>query len=145
MVADLVSLAGDEDWLVSQRSLDLLEKLSHDHTEWIEPHKQIFVSRLAESDKWEVRLQIVRALPLFRWELGELRRVKAILRENVSHPQTFVKAWALDSLATLAEKDPKLRPVVRSALISFERSKSKALQARARKIRERVKWDGLRV
>ena len=140
LVDELAVLASDADWLVSQRAVDLLEKLSHDHREWVEPHKQIFIGPLADSDKWEVRLQTVRALPLFEWSSSDLRRVKTILRENISYPQTFVKAWALDSLATLAEKDPKLNPVVRRALDDFENSQSKALQARARKIRQRWKW-----
>ena len=139
LVADLAALVNDENWLVSQRALDLLEKLAHDHPDWIEPHKHVFIGPLSGSDKWEIRLQIVRALPLFKWQPTELRRVKAILRENLSNPQTFVRAWALDSLATFAEKDKALGPVVRRALTAFENSQSKALQARARKIRQRIK------
>jgi hypothetical protein len=77
-------------------------------------------------------------MPLFNWKAAELPRVKAILRENVAHPQTFVKAWALDSLAAFAEKDSKLRPLVLRTLSEFENSSSKALQARARKIRQRI-------
>src|SRR5262249_39763445 len=134
LVSELVELANDENWIVSQRALDLLEKFAHDHPEWIEPYKRIFIGHLADSDKWEVRLQIVRALPLFGWMPDELTRVIAILRENISHPQIFVKAWALDSLAALAEKDAKLKPVVQRTLAAFEKSQSKALQARARKI-----------
>jgi hypothetical protein len=138
LMADIAALVDDEDWLVSQRALDLLEKVAHDHPDWVEPHKQLFIGPVAESDKWEVRLQIVRALPLFDWKAAELPRVKAILRENVAHSQTFVKAWALDSLATFAEKDSKLRPLVLRTLMDFENSSSKALQARARKIRQRL-------
>jgi hypothetical protein len=63
-VAELAALAGDEDPLVSQRALDLLEKLALGQPEWIEPHKHLFIGALADSDRWEVRLQIVRALPL---------------------------------------------------------------------------------
>jgi hypothetical protein len=137
LVDGLVELANDDDWLVSQRALDLLEKLAHQHPEWIEPHKRIFIGPLAESDKWEVRLQIVRALPLFRWTPTQERRVEAILIENVGFPQTFVRAWALDSLATLAERRPRLRAKVEVNLRAFERSSSKALQARARNIRAR--------
>jgi hypothetical protein len=137
-VAEVASLARDEDPLVSQRAMDLLEKLSRDQPEWIEPHKHLFIGALADSDRWEVRLQIVRALPLFRWTGAELSRVLAILRRDVAHPQKFVKAWALDSLATLAQKDPALRPIVLRHLRSFERSGSKALIARARHVRERL-------
>jgi 8-oxo-dGTP diphosphatase len=139
LVAELAGLTADEDWLVSQRALDLLEKIAHEHPEWIEPHQRVFIGPLADSDKWEVRLQIVRALPLFPWRAAERSRVLAILRRDVRHPQTFVKAWALDSLATFAEKDPALRRAVLRHLRSFERSGSKALAARARHVRERLR------
>jgi hypothetical protein len=138
LVLALVDLVEDEDWLVSQRALDLIEKLAHDHPAWIEPHKRVFIGPIADSDKWEVRLQVVRALPLFRWTPAEMKRVESILRENVSFPQTFVRAWALDSLATFSLSRPGLRPVVLRLLDEFETSPRKALQARARQIRARL-------
>jgi hypothetical protein len=138
LVSELATLTRDADWLVVQRAVDLLEKLAHDHADWIEPHKKIFVGPLAESDKWEIRLQIVRALPLFRWTSAQARRVEKVLIDNVSFPQTFVRAWALDSLATLAERRPALMPTVEQHLRAFERSPSKALKARARNIRLRL-------
>ena len=138
LVEELAGLTEDGDWLVSQRSFDLLEKIAQDHADWIESHKRIFLGPGAASDKWEVRLQIVRALPLFKWSAKDLVRVKAILLENIVYPQTFVKAWALDSLATFALKDGQLMPIVQHHLEGFDRSDSKALQARARKIRERL-------
>jgi hypothetical protein len=138
LVEELAGLTEDDDWLVSQRAFDLLEKIAHDHVDWIEPHKRIFLGPGAASDKWEVRLQIVRALPLFSWPSKDLARAKAILLENVVYPQTFVKAWALDSLAAFALKDAHLIPIVQHHLEIFDRSESKALQARARKIRERL-------
>jgi hypothetical protein len=137
-VAELADLAGDEDPLIAQRALDLLEKLAHEHPDWVEPHKRIFIGPIRESDRWEIRLQIVRALPLFRWTARDMKRVEAILLENVTFPQTFVRAWALDSLATLSVLRPKLAPVVQRHLRAFERSPSKALQARARHIRDRL-------
>ena len=139
LVNELVSLAGDADWLVSQRAFDLLEKLAREHPDWIQPHKRIFIGPLAESDKWEVQLQIVRALPLLRWTPRERRRVLEILRRNVGHPQTFVRAWALDSLSIMAADSVPLARLVRETLREFERSDSKALQARARHIRARLR------
>jgi hypothetical protein len=143
LVAELAALTGDEDWLVTQRAIDLLEKLAHDHREWIAPHKNIFVGPLAASDKWEIRLQIVRALPLFQWSPAQARRVEKILLENLSFPQTFVRAWALDGLATLAERRAALLPIVRRHLRNFEASPSKALQARAKHIRARLGRPGV--
>jgi hypothetical protein len=138
LVQELAALVGDQDWLVAQRALDLLEKFAHDHPEWIEPYKTVFIGPLATSDKWEIRLQIARALPLFRWTAAQSKRVEQILLDNIEFPQTFVRAWALDSLATFAARRPRLAPVVQRHLRSFERSSSKALQARARNIRARL-------
>ena len=138
-VSDLAALAADPDWLVSMRALDLLEKIAHDRAELVQPHKRLFIGALAESDKWEVRLQVVRALPLLEWTPRERARAVSILRENLEYPQTFVRAWALDSLATFAELDARILPIVRAALQDFERSGSKALEARARHIRARLR------
>ena len=138
LVRELAALTDDEDWLVTQRALDLLEKLAHEHPDWVKPYKKVFIGPLARSDKWEIRLQIVRALPLFGWTPAQARHVERVLIENVSFPQTFVRAWALDSLATFAERRPRLLALVRRHLRAFERSASKALQARARHIRSRL-------
>jgi len=137
-VAEVAALEGDPDWLVTQRAIDLLEKLARENRAWVEPHKHLFIGALADSDKWEIRLQVVRAVSLFEWTPAERTRVLEILRRDVDHPQTFVKAWALDSLATLSQQDATLTRVVRRYLGAFERSGSKALAARARQIRERL-------
>jgi hypothetical protein len=136
-IAALAELTTDEDWLVAMRSLDLLEKLAQEQAASVAPHQHVFIGELADSDKWEIRLQIVRALPLFRWGAADRRRAIAILQRDVDAPQTFVRAWALDSLARFSETDPKLRPIVARHLRAFERSGKKALQARARHIRAR--------
>jgi hypothetical protein len=138
-IEELAALTADQDWLVSMRALDLLDKLAHEQPERVQPHKKVFIGPLAESDKWEIRLQIVRALPLLRWTAQERPRVIEILRRNVDYPQTFVRAWALDSLATFAIDDARLMRFVQRRLTDFERSDSKALQARARNIRVRMR------
>jgi hypothetical protein len=137
-VAALVALAEEGDWLVSMRAMDLLEKLAHEHPDWVQPHKRLFIGPLADSDKWEIRLQVVRALPLLCWTSRERERVVEILRRDLEHRQKFVRAWALDSLEIFAREDRALAPVVTRAVEAFERSGSKALQARARHVRKRI-------
>jgi hypothetical protein len=137
-VSQLAVLAEDADWLVSMRAMDLLEKLAHEHPEWVQPHKRLFIGPLADSDKWEIRLQVVRALPLLKWTPREGKRVLEILTRDLEHPQTFVRAWALDSLATFSRGHRAIAPMVERGLESFERSASKALRTRARHIRERI-------
>ena len=137
-VSAIAELAQDADWLIAMRAVDLLEKLARQNPEWVEPHKRIFLGALADSDKWEIRLQVVRALALFGWTPTEQKRAVEILLRDVDHSQQFVKAWALDSLATFAEEDKRLMPIVRHLLRVFERSGSKALTTRAKRIRERL-------
>jgi hypothetical protein len=138
LINELVVLAKDADWLVSMRALDLLEKFAHVHPDWVRQHKRIFIGPLADRDEWEFRLQVVRALPLFTWSPRERKRVINILVRDIEHPQKFVRAWALDSLARFAERDATLVPIVRHALARFEASESKALKTRARHIRTRL-------
>jgi len=141
-VSDLAALGTDPDWLVSMRAMDLLEKLAHDNAKQVEPFKELFIGPLADSDKWEIRLQVVRALPLFTWTRRQRERAIAILTTNLDYPQKFVQAWALDGLATFSQEDPTLAAVVQRGISRFERSASKALQARARKIRARLARSG---
>jgi hypothetical protein len=122
------------------RAMDLLEKIAHERPDWIAPHKRVFIGELANSDKWEIRLQIVRAIPLFKWTPVERRRAVKILTRDLEHPQKFVRAWALDSLATLAHADAALMAVVRRSIRKFERSSSKALASRARHVRQRLSF-----
>jgi carboxymethylenebutenolidase len=134
----VAALTSDPDWLVSLRAVDLLEKLVHDHAEWVQPHRAVFIGPLAGSDKWELHLQIVRALPFLTWTRSERRRALAILRRDLEHPQLFVRAWALDSLARFARDDATQMRVVRRHLEAFARSGRPALVARARQIRSRL-------
>jgi hypothetical protein len=104
----------------------------------VQPHKRLFIGPLSDSRNWEIRLQVVRALPLLAWTRRERTRVVEILLRDLEHPRKFVRAWALDSLATFAREDPALRPAVVRGLRAFERSGSKALVTRARHIRRRI-------
>jgi hypothetical protein len=78
LVAQVARLAVDKDWLVSMRAMDVLEKLAHERPEWIQPHKHLFIGPLADSAQWEIRLQVVRALPLLSWSTADKKRVLEI-------------------------------------------------------------------
>ena len=141
LVAQVGRLAVDREWLVSMRAMDLLEKLAHERPEWIEPHKHLFIGPLADSIQWEIRLQVVRALPLLSWSPADKKRVLEILLRDAEHPQKFVRAWAVDSLASFAAKDSTLLPPLHRCLRKLERSGSKALMSRARQIVARMAAD----
>ncbi len=137
-LAEVAALATDEDPLISARALDVLERVAREHVEWMTPHKDVFLSPLADSQAWEIRLRIVRALPLFDWAPSDCPRVRAILRRDVRHPQALVRACALDALATLASKDPGLLTLVRRRLHEAELTGDAAVLARTRGIRRKL-------
>jgi hypothetical protein len=116
-IADRVSLVEDHDGWVALRAVDLLEKLAHEPPESIQPHRTLFIGRLAQHPSWEIRLQIACAV----------------------HPQKFVKAWRVDSLSRFAADDASPMSVVESMLADFECSASPALRSRARRIRTRLR------
>jgi hypothetical protein len=49
-IGELAELARDGDRLIAMRAVDLLEKLAHDHPEWVQPHRRLFIGPLADSD-----------------------------------------------------------------------------------------------
>lgn len=138
LVAELARLAQDDDRLVVMRALDLMEKLAHEHADWVQRYRGLFSGTLAEHESWEIRLQIARALPLLQWTHLERPRVLAILRRYADDPQKFVRAWAVDGLSRLAEGDAAIAATVQRHLEDFEQSDSAALKARARHIRLRL-------
>ena len=82
-VAELAGLTGDDDWLVGQRACDALEKLAHEKPEMVDPYKRVFVDHI-NSPYWEVRLQCVRAIPLFAWTADEKLNIISALRPRLT-------------------------------------------------------------
>jgi len=69
-----------------------------------------------------------------------IERNPSLVGELAAHTRDedwLVGQRALDGLATLAQRRARLRPIVEQHVRAFERSSSKALQARARNIRAR--------
>lgn len=75
-IDELVELTGDADWLVAMRALDLLDKLARTHRDRVQRHKRVFIGPLADHAQWEIRLQIVRTLPLLTWTPAECARAR---------------------------------------------------------------------
>jgi hypothetical protein len=134
---ELVSLLDASDPLVVQRSLDVLEKVARRDARCVQPFRARFLE-LADSDRWEVLLQLVRLLPLLTWTGRQRARVQEILRSNLSHPRAFVRAWALDGLAALAGSDAEQRTEVRKLAAQLAATDDKAVQVRARAILART-------
>ena len=62
----------------------------------------------------------MRTLPLLRWTPFERQRAIEILRRDGNHPQTFVRAWAFDSLSIMAGESVPLVRFVEEKLREFD-------------------------
>lgn len=130
----MAALCTDRDYLVQMRAFDLLEKLARDNPGWVAPVKRVFLAAPLDAG-WEVRLQVVRALPLFEWSKTALARAIHILSRDARHPKKFVRAWAATGLAHFARLAPEARVALNRVLEELESSGVKSLLARARAIR----------
>jgi HEAT repeat protein len=61
---------------------------------------------------WSARMHVCRMLPRLGWPADEYKLIRAFLFEQVADSNTFVRAWALDALASFACTDPSIRSKV---------------------------------
>lgn len=132
-VSELVDCVEGGDPLVRMRALDLLEKLARSDISIVEPVRGVFLGEWHESEIWEDRLAISRALGLFSWSEEELGRVLEILRARVRDEQKFVRAWAMDSFALVALREESVREEAVGYVMEGLGSEAKSVVARARK------------
>jgi len=89
--------------------------------------------RMMETEvHWAMHLQIVRLLPRLTWTGEEYQLVLAYLFKQAEGANRFIKAWALDSLATFAQTDPTIEPRVVQMLVDAMEMGSAAIRVRAR-------------
>lgn len=136
-LADLAGLTAGDDPLIAFRAMDVIEKVAHRDPARVEPFKSVLIGTANDSPMWEMHLQIVRALPLFRWSDDEMERVLHLLRRHLHSPNTMVRVWALDSLSIFSLSAAGLRPEVAKHLAEFETG-TPAMRSRGRHIRARL-------
>ena len=117
---------------------ETLERLAHRSPELVSPHRMCLLRSDAISGPWEVRLQMVRALPLLHWTQLEEGRVLEILRHNARDPNAFVSCWATDAFSRIAAYRPDLGAEAELLVAELEHSQHRSHQARARAIRRRA-------
>lgn len=132
LVEELIACVDDSDELVQMRALDLIDKIARKEPQWIEPHRGLLLREYHRLPLWENRLQVARAIGVFRWEGSDHERAVEILMELVEDEQPFVKAWALDSLAILSLHDESLSAFVSHRLNEHLEAGTKSMAARAR-------------
>ena len=125
-----------DDPIIRMRSADAVEKITQEHPEYLQPHKEKLIQQVARINQQEVRWHVAQMLP--RLELSEEERavVVEILLDYLNDKSKIVKTFSMQALADFAERDAGLRSQVIQLLEELARTGSPAMRSRGRKLLE---------
>jgi hypothetical protein len=93
---------------------------------------------LMTSEAWTVRMLVCRMLARVAWPPSEYKLVRDFALEQVRDKNTFVRAWALDALASFAVFDESLREGVLDLINETLASGPPSMRVRAREGLRRI-------
>ena len=127
-----------DDPLVRTRAADAVEKVTHEHPEYLQTYKARILQHVAQMEQQEVRWHVAQMIP--RLELSHEERLKAmqILSFYLADQSKIVQTFSLQAMADLTEQDPTLRQQVLSALETAFQSGSPAVRSRVRKLMAKI-------
>lgn len=87
---------------------------------------------MLDCSDWSVRMHVCRMLSRVEWNPEEYAEVLQFAQEQVKEDNTFVRAWALDALASFAVNDASIRDDVYRLLDVAISTGTAAIRVRAR-------------
>ncbi|MFI5386652.1 MAG: HEAT repeat domain-containing protein [Fimbriimonadales bacterium] len=87
---------------------------------------------LMVDETWSVRMHLCRMLARMKWPADEYRQILEFLFAQAVDKNAFVRAWALDALASFARTDEAIRPMVLEMISLALESGPPSVRVRAR-------------
>lgn len=138
LLENLLDGLESDDAIVRMRAADVLEKVSVHHPQWLQPHVGKLLRIANTIDQQEVHWHVAQILGRLQLGAANLRKTEELLKRFVAeHTSRIVRASALEALADLAERYPRLRDEVRAIAEEARDSDIPSLAARARKVLRR--------
>lgn len=128
----LVSCMTLGDPLARMRCADAAEKITVVHPEYLRPYKRTLIEDLSRMEQKEVRWHVAAMLVRLSLTAKEQQRVVEILLSYTNDRSSIVKTIAMQSLADLAMRDEKLRPLVSRHIEELIVIGTPAMRARGR-------------
>ena len=101
------------DPLVRMRSADIIEKVSKEKPEYLQPFKSKLINEISKIEQQEVRWHVAQMFSYIRIDKKERDKIIKILLSYIETDKSrIVKTFALQTLADFAERDPNLKPMV---------------------------------
>ena len=128
----LISGMALDDPLVRMRCADAAEKVTVVHPEYLRPYKRTLIEDLSRLEQKEVRWHVAAMLARLPFTAKEQQRVIEILLAYTNDRSSIVKTIAMQSLADLAMRDEKLRPLVSRHIEELIVTGTPAMRARGK-------------
>lgn len=129
------------DPVIRMRAADVVEKVTQEQPELLEPYRDILLNDVARIEQQEVRWHVAQMLPRLEWSESARADVIELLLDYLADASRIVVTSAMQALAEFAERDPALRLQVAPILDELTRTGSPAMRARGRRSLERLGHD----
>jgi hypothetical protein len=129
----------NEDPIIRMRSADVVEKITSQHPQYLSPHKDLILKKIAGISQKEVRWHVVQLLPRLNMDPDETQIAVEILKNYLNDDSRIVRTFAMDSLTHFVEANPTLEPWIISLIEELVEDGSPSMRARGRKLLTRLK------
>ena len=127
-----------DDPLIRMRSADAVEKITEEHPEYLQPHKEKLIQQVARIDQQEVRWHVAQMFPRLMVSREERGVIVGILMDYLHDKSKIVKTFSMEALAAFAEEDARIRSQVVALLKELTRTGSPAMKSRGQKLLGRL-------
>ena len=140
LFAQVVAAILDSNPVTRMRAADAIEKASALNPKLLQPHKRIFLKKIAAIPQQEVRWHVAQILPRLQLTPKERDLAVSILFDYLEDKSSIVKTFAMQALADFAEADSHLGKGIIPTLEFLTANGTPAMRARGRKLLSLLKY-----
>ncbi len=128
----------DSDPLIRMRSADVIEKVTQNKPELLSNHTSEVISILTTAKQQEVCWHMAQIAPRIAYSPNEENEIIKALKRYLTHKSKIVRVSAMESLANIAERNRSILNEVIEIIKMQKATGSPAIQARGRKLLQRL-------
>jgi len=128
----------DDDPIVRMRSADAIEKVTQNKPDLLSGYTSKVIAMLTTSNQQEVCWHMAQISPRLKYTPKEELEIVESLKECLRHNSKIVQVSAMESLATIAERNKSILTEVVELIEVQLKTGSPAVQSRGRKLLHRL-------
>lgn len=139
-IDDLCILAAEPDTTLQTAATWVLKRLQEKGAVFSSAQTEALLDLLAYVSPWSAQLHLLQLLPGLTIPAHAKTHLYEVLSNLRTSKKTFVRAWAYNGLAVLAEQYPAFRAEVAGLLYHEEPNEKASVKARIRNLRKAYPW-----